>query len=339
MPGLKMTKRGCIKAWPMTWPLLIDVTWHKAIFDMKAKLERTLGIELETPCTEMTTEYLSAMEGFAPPITYCEVCLKTDISRIHCPTSAQLTSDQMFSENVDYSTWPCRVFESSGGKIDYSYWSMYDDGSICDCGSAFVVETDDWVPYPNSSQIREVGYTPTPQLKDTVQVKFRRARKDEAKHHLARQRWPASTLQSTRCSENVSEERWNHGAKETCLMVALMELDDYDNDNLLDDKILPPSIPAAQCQSRPDISSIFEDETETSLCTVENTYLSWYNGEPIEEEVMNGGDATWCAAKCRANPSCDAWTLNTSNGWCALKRQGQVKKQHRQGFVSGFKTC
>lgn len=346
-----MTHRGCIKAWSLTWPGQPDGLWHKAIFDMKTKLERTLGMELESPCTEMHSR--GARLAPATTITYCEICTKTDPSRIHCPISAQLTWDEMesyikpnISAHSDYSDWQCQELRWNGGtisegpKIDYSYWSMYDDGSICDCGSPFVVEinmeTSSWNKYGN--------------LNTPFQVKFRRPKENEASIiQLERESLStASTLQSTRCSGRVSEDRWKVDANETCVKVAFAANFLDDADQILTqadidfnmDQILPPSIPAARCHSRPDISSIFEDETETKIsCIEENTYLSWYNGEPIEVDVREGGDAAWCAAKCRANPSCDAWTLNTSNGWCALKRQDQVKKQQRPGFVSGFKTC
>merc|ERR1719273_2228108 len=63
-------------------------------------------------------------------IHYCEVCFKDDPSRIFCPTTDQSCPN-----------WSARGF----GEGDYSYWSGYDDGTICDCGSPFIIEIS-WSP-------------------------------------------------------------------------------------------------------------------------------------------------------------------------------------------------
>eukprot|EP00092_Neocalanus_flemingeri_P009028 GFUD01009714.1.p1 GENE.GFUD01009714.1~~GFUD01009714.1.p1 ORF type:complete len:399 (+),score=86.53 GFUD01009714.1:162-1358(+) len=80
-------------------------------------------------------------------------------------------------------------------------------------------------------------------------------------------------------------------------------------------------------------------ESSSSSCSKEGIYLTWFNGEPIEEETRSGGTQSWCAEKCNRNAACDAWTLNTNNGWCGLKRSNQVKEQKNKGFVSGYKNC
>ena len=72
-------------------------------------------------------------------------------------------------------------------------------------------------------------------------------------------------------------------------------------------------------------------------CVKEGNYLAWYNGEPIEH--ANNITQSLCEEKCDRNPDCDAWTLNTRNGWCALKRWDQVKEEENEGFVSGYKHC
>ena len=72
-------------------------------------------------------------------------------------------------------------------------------------------------------------------------------------------------------------------------------------------------------------------------CIKEGVYLTWFNGEPIEE-ITNSNPAS-CQEKCKNNAQCDAWTFNTNNGWCALKTQNQVKVTENEGFVSGFKNC
>lgn len=323
--GLKMTGRGCVKAWSLTWPSFEISKINRAVFYMKSKLERTLGMELETPCH-------SVYPDLSFPLSwgmYCEICPKTDPSRIHCPVSAQLSWDQFkdyYSPNIsaskDYSAYQCR--ETIGDdKFDYSYWSMYNDGSICDCGSPFIVEGN---------------YTSEIQT-----IKFRSPRQNEAKEKLQSLgpqgldiHYGASTLQMVDCD----------ALKDVCEKTSYTWSSDFN------DVFLPPTIPAARCHSRPDISSMLENHFTTTTwsngqpikedkapCTVENTYLSWFNGEPIAEEVKKGGGSGWCAAKCRSHPFCDAWTLNTNNGWCALKRQDQVKTQHKPGFVSGFNIC
>ena len=76
---------------------------------------------------------------------------------------------------------------------------------------------------------------------------------------------------------------------------------------------------------------------ESKDCVKEGVYLVWFNGEPIAE--MQNSTPTKCQNKCRDNPNCDAWTINTNNGWCALKREDQIKEKKNAGFVSGFKNC
>ena len=114
-----------------------------------------------------------------------------------------------------------------------------------------------------------------------------------------------------------------------------------------------PNVEPKSCSKSPDISSIFElsfnflnQELESihkkgNGCILEDTYLAWHNGEPIETETRQSekGDHSWCEAKCSRNPECGAWTLNKNNGWCALKRKDQVKKQGKKNFVSGIKNC
>lgn len=322
-PGLKMTSKGCAKAWSLTWPDRDIRQINRAIFYMKSKLERTLEMELETPCHSviMRSPLSSGM--------YCEICPKTDPSRIHCPVSAQLSWEQRtdymppwnISASEDYSAFQCTdKLKYCEDQFDYSYWPMYDDGSICDCGSPFIVEGN---------------YT-----KEIQTIKFRSPRQNEAKEKF-------QSLGSHSGASTLQMGGWT-------ALKDVSQKTQFAAGGIYDDAVLPPSIPAARCHSRPDISSMLENHFTTwsngqpikeeliedkTYCNEENTYLSWFNGEPIAEEVKKGGDDGWCAAKCRSNPSCDAWTLNTSNGWCALKRQDQVKRQRKPGFVSGFNIC
>ena len=71
--------------------------------------------------------------------------------------------------------------------------------------------------------------------------------------------------------------------------------------------------------------------------TKEGIYLTWFNGEPIDQD--NESSQSVCEEKCQTNPDCDAWTLNTKNGWCALKRKDQVKEMKQEGFISGYNIC
>ena len=120
----------------------------------------------------------------------------------------------------------------------------------------------------------------------------------------------------------------------------------------------PPTESPSACSGKPDISSIFELRfksrdlgnyvyewdlvmNDSKNCIFEDTYLAWNDGEPIATESRQdeAGDHKWCEAKCDANSECGGWTLNKSNGWCALKRSDQIKKQGKKNFVSGIKNC
>merc|ERR1712212_867640 len=68
-------------------------------------------------------------------------------------------------------------------------------------------------------------------------------------------------------------------------------------------------------------------------CVLPGVYLTWYNGDPIKE--VTGVSQAECEELCRETEECDAWTLNTRNSWCALKREDQVKTKEQEGFVSG----
>merc|ERR1711962_160483 len=57
-------------------------------------------------------------------------------------------------------------------------------------------------------------------------------------------------------------------------------------------------------------------------CRLPGTILNWHNGEPIG--TRNNVDETGCRSACENTQDCAAWTLNTQNGWCALKAEDQV---------------
>ena len=264
-----MTSKGCAKAWGSTWSDWIGNHADRALHYLKNKLERRLGIELEAPCS-------SVFQGL---LNYCEICPKTDSSRIHCPISAHVShkeiSEHYITANIsaheDYSAYQCPDYRNGDKQMDYSYWPMYDDGSICDCGSPFIVEIGNY----------------TEKIQN---IKFRRPRENEAKQNL----FLASSLQSTRCSGNVNGERWSRASNDTCVRGMFFDgyfnrLDDFSVSET--DVTLPPSIPAPRCNSRPDISSMFE--TTYFNYNFLNPYLNSQtrgkiiiNGKPIEEKLI-----------------------------------------------------
>ena len=74
---------------------------------------------------------------------------------------------------------------------------------------------------------------------------------------------------------------------------------------------------------------------ETSGCALHDTYLTWYNGEPIGER-LEVSSAAECEEGCRETQGCVGWTLNTRNGWCAFKSEEQLKPETKTGFESGI---
>ena len=105
--------------------------------DMLRALENRLGREVLIPCTDSLG------------VHYCEVCYKDDPSRISCPIIDQQlkTRGEVEAEFRQEGKKPSRELLESlytavcpKKGIDYSYWSGYDDGTICDCGSPFVIE-------------------------------------------------------------------------------------------------------------------------------------------------------------------------------------------------------
>ena len=116
----------------------------------------------------------------------------------------------------------------------------------------------------------------------------------------------------------------------------------------------PPSVAPKTCSKRSDIDFIFQlqythvpggldngkfEDVCLDAELLENTYLAWNNGKPIEREQRDAEDHKWCEAKCKANPECGGWTFSKNNGWCALKRSDQIKKEKKENFISGIKNC
>ena len=77
-------------------------------------------------------------------------------------------------------------------------------------------------------------------------------------------------------------------------------------------------------------------------CTMKDTQLAFHKEDHFAEHtVPEGADpegAHRCHQICRDDSRCDAWTLNTNNGWCGLKTKNTVKVVSARGFVSGAKA-
>ena len=70
-----------------------------------------------------------------------------------------------------------------------------------------------------------------------------------------------------------------------------------------------------------------------------DTYLAWHKADHFAEHfVVEGPEGpNLCHQKCIEDNKCDAWTLNTKNGRCGLKKKGTVKVVSARDFVSGSK--
>jgi len=81
------------------------------------------------------------------------------------------------------------------------------------------------------------------------------------------------------------------------------------------------------------IEEVDYTQYESYGCVLHNTYLAWFKGEPIGER-LGVGSSQDCYEFCSETDGCAAWTLNTNNGWCALKSKEQIKPQPKKGFES-----
>jgi len=308
--GLKMNRRGrCIKGRGLSWP---GLAFKNITENLASHVRNKLGTDVLIPCAPLQEK------------PYCEVCFKNDPGKIFCPKgkkdSLSLTSDYgKKSVYEDLSDYLCSVPEAGLDSFRgdaFSYWTGYDDGSICDCGTPFFLDNEEGV------------------------FSFRPLKNGESRPGFVE--GPSYVDEDTGASLFVfhggsnTNEWWE---EEKTAFPATVVFDSR-----------PPDVAPKSCSNYPDIASIFElrgVNGELSLqrvdkdCILEDTYLAWYNGEPIEDEVRGAqaNDHSWCEEKCDANPECGAWTLNKNNGWCALKRRDQVKKQERDNFVSGIKNC
>merc|ERR1711962_275605 len=313
---LKMNRRGrCIKAWGLTEG---HRTKTRAMERLAQHLKGELGRDVLIPCHDSDNQ------------EHCEVCFKNDPGKIFCPKSEWNKKSPYTQEfrnasvSDDLTDWMCSTdpenvdqAEFDGLVNGFSYWTGYDDGSICDCGTPFVAEWEgsesvSFRPLMNTEERPGFQLGPTYVIESTGAPRWR-----------------------SLSGDGLNEEWENLGEEEKRESYAVW------------DSRPPTAFPIA-CPQNPDISSIFElsfkqdEEYKWNLvpknsndCILEDTYFAWYNGEPIATESRQdeAGDHRWCDA----NSECGGWTLNKSNGWCALKRSDQIKKQGKKNFVSGIK--
>ena len=316
-----MNRRGrCIKAWGLTG--FTTNIKSRAMERLAQHLKSELGRDVLIPCHDPEKQ------------EHCEVCFKNDPGKILCPKSEwnkkshytlEFRNASVFDDLTD---WMCstdtRFADALDGLVNgFSYWTGYDDGSICDCGTPFVVE---WEGGSESVTFRP--------LKNTEERPGFRQGPTIVDEYTGATKWAS-------INGYVDNDAWEGGSR---------------SEGVWDSR--PPTESPSACSGKPDISSIFElrfksrdlgnhvyewdlVRNDSKNCIFEDTILAWNNGEPIAEESRQdeAGDHKWCEAKCDANSECGGWTLNKSNGWCALKRTDQIKKQGKKNFVSGIKNC
>jgi len=273
-----------------------------------------LGRDVVIPCVEEGVCADSSVCNSKGP--YCEVCFKDDPGRIRCTKKNRKLKDSygsygnisVYEDLSEYVCW---------GDNAYSDFTGYDDGSICDCGTPFYLNSINPFKFKPliSGEVRPGFFEgPSALNEDTGTVSH---------YFWGGYDWNDQYEAGTGPTSGIWDSR-------------------------------PPSVAPKTCSKRPDIDFIFQlqythvpggldngkfEDVCLDAELLENTYLAWHNGEPIEEEQREAGDHKWCENKCKANPECGGWTLNKNNGWCALKRSDQIKKQEKENFISGIKVC
>jgi len=314
-PGYKNIGRGrCAPITGSTTGVGLSSEYDNGLRILQQRLEQKLKRKLIIPCYAFDLPrgpdcYRKTPLDFegGTTTTYCEVCeIFDDNKKQSYDYDLHLDSDK---------TQPIWIFSS------------YTDNTLCSCGAGFIYH----------SRVNQPG---------------RGWDWERANDFFARQIEP----QEKQCLE--SEEGyinqpifWRHnltpyknGSKHT--YGRGFTAWGYAGEGLENPEVIvDASIPGPDCKSRPDISSMFAPQPPyypprappAEGCVREGVYLAWFKGEPLAEHLNS--DEARCGELCRENHRCHAWTLNTNNGWCALKRKDQVKEQTQQGFVSGYKTC
>jgi len=333
--GLKMNKKGrCIKGYGATSTSDTETDFlDKLALDLK----QVLGRDVLIPCT---------WEG------YCEVCFKNDPGKVFCPRNEWTYSDtsdivEYHNKSVyeDFSDWKCesRIAYTSrlgdASNASYSYWSGYDDGSICDCGAPFEFnrEGNKASFFPVKPTDKKPGFFQGSSFVDES----------------------TGTMSWFHMSGATFNEQWESGE---------FSEDDKPPPGIWDSR--PPTVAPESCSKYPDISSIFKfsyqrhfvdgidygddgykviDKIEAShnrSCTLED--ISLLSSENLEVEVRESeaGNHDWCESKCWENWQCDAWTFDMKIGYCALMKADQVKVTNwldkhpgdKDKFMSGTKN-
>jgi len=135
--GLKMNhKRRCIKGYSAT---STSARTTDFLQKLASDLKNELGRDVLIPCSDPEVDP-------GPPVLYCEVCFKNDPGKVFCPPNewADMTDiTGYFNRSVyeDFSDWKCPPWTRAEV---FSYWSGYDDGSMCDCGAPFYFQVKNY---------------------------------------------------------------------------------------------------------------------------------------------------------------------------------------------------
>merc|ERR1712130_14274 len=211
-PSQKMNAYGrCVKAWSST--ISMAQSEINVVETLASELRSRLGNNILIPCKDVDN---------------CEACFNEDPGKIFCPKKESIKKSRSTPEYVngsvysDLSDWQCSELSPRVGPVleAFSYWSGYDDGSICDCGTPFAMQRGDLLTHSNGS--------------DGFIWSFRPLNRNSSR------KWGLSNPWTV--YESTGGPGW-----------FVME-----NDGLPVNDNRPPYIPAQPCNQYPDISSIFK---------------------------------------------------------------------------------
>jgi len=215
-----MNRRGrCIKAWGLTG--FTTNIKSRAMERLAQHLKSELGRDVLIPCHDPDNQ------------KHCEVCFKNDPGKIFCPKSEwnKKSHDTQEFRNAsvsdDLTDWMCSTDPRYQSALDdlvngFSYWTGYDDGSICDCGTPFVAEWEGsesvtFRPLRNTEE--RPGFREGPTIVD---------------EYTGAPRWASINGHS-------NNDEWEEGSRFGGV---------WDS--------TPPTESPSACSGKPDISSIFE---------------------------------------------------------------------------------
>jgi len=262
--GLRMTSKGCDRGRSLTWGLGKINDWVEELWETKSKIEKEIKKEVDIPCYDGSrTEDEAGQQTI-----YCEVCEVTDTNRVECPQSAQVDNywELCGKEIFDPSSCAkakCPPLLDTGD--NYVYYQNYDDGSICDCGSPFILT---W-----SSATQGPGV-------------YRRARPSEVLT------LPGGIGEGSSVSINNRDAKfkrpwWCTGPCGS-------------NPSVGSPSISGPT----SCSSRPDISIIFQDKNVTNSIPLGAGTDFYYEGCPDGRGLRCGGGTQPCWDVCDCRRKC-----------------------------------